>query len=88
MGGSGMLVTGLFPDMQQVARRLLARGVDSKYHYMRDCSLLLDGIPSFECAAQAEEQVLHLPAYPELSNRQIDFVATEVRQVVGEMGAG
>jgi len=80
-----MLVTALFPRMREVAGRLLAAGVDTKHQYMRDCSLLLDGSPSFEHAAQAEREVLHLPAYPDLSDRQIDFVAETVRRVVGEM---
>jgi len=81
-----MLVTALFPRMEEVSRRLLQLGVDTKHHYMRDCSRLLEGRPSFPAAAQAEEEVLHLPAYPELSAAQIDAIADRVRRVVDELG--
>jgi dTDP-4-amino-4,6-dideoxygalactose transaminase len=77
-----MLVTALFSDMPNVCDRLLKLGIDSKHHYMRDCSGLLDDRGHFPNAAQAEREVLHLPAYPELSDRQIDQVAARVRQVV------
>jgi dTDP-4-amino-4,6-dideoxygalactose transaminase len=81
-----MLVTALFPQMRQVARRLLELGVDTKRYYMRDCSHLLDGQPSFPRAARAEREVLHLPAYPELDPGQIDRVAERVERAVAELG--
>jgi dTDP-4-amino-4,6-dideoxygalactose transaminase len=81
-----MLVTALFPRMLEVARELQLRGVDTKHHYMRDCSGLLDARPSFPGAAQAEREVLHLPAYPELDEAQVDRVAAAVAGVVAELG--
>jgi perosamine synthetase len=81
-----MLVTALFPDMEQMANRLLKLGVDTKHHYMRDCSRLLEDGPSFPLAAQAEREVLHIPAYPELGERQIDWIAERVERAVREAG--
>jgi dTDP-4-amino-4,6-dideoxygalactose transaminase len=78
-----MLVAALFPRLGQVAAELLKQGVDTKHHYMRDCSGLADGEVSFPQAARAEGEVLHLPAYPELSEDQIDRVAEKVEGVVG-----
>jgi dTDP-4-amino-4,6-dideoxygalactose transaminase len=81
-----MLVTALFPQMQAMARRLLELGVDTKHHYMRDCSALLEDGGSFPRAAQAEREILHLPAYPEISDSKIDWIAERVQQAVDEVG--
>jgi dTDP-4-amino-4,6-dideoxygalactose transaminase len=78
----------MFPEMKRVTRELLRRGVDSKHLYMRDCSGLVEGGPSFENAARAEREVLHLPAYPELSEAQVDRVAERVEEVVELLAAG
>jgi len=83
-----MLVTALFPQMHEIARRLLELGVDTKHHYMRDCSALLDDGGSFHRAAQAEREILHLPAYPELSDSKIDWIAERVQQAVDEIDSG
>jgi dTDP-4-amino-4,6-dideoxygalactose transaminase len=77
-----MLVTALFPRLRETARELLRLGVDTKHHYMRDCSGLLEDAGSFPQAAQAEREVLHLPAYPELSDRQLDRIADRVERAV------
>lgn len=82
-----MLVTALFPQMRAMARRLLELGVDTKHHYMRDCSALLDGGGSFPKAAQAEREILHLPAYPEISDAKIDWIAERVQRAVDEIGS-
>jgi len=81
-----MLVTALFPRMEQVARKLLQLGVDSKHHYMRDCTRLIESDESFPRAARAESEALHLPAYPELSTSQIDRIATAVERAVESLG--
>lgn len=83
-----MLVTALFPEMQAMARRLLELGVDTKHHYMRDCSALLAGGEIFPNAERAEREILHLPAYPELSDSKIDWIAERVQQAVDELGSG
>jgi dTDP-4-amino-4,6-dideoxygalactose transaminase len=80
-----MLMTALVPEIQTVTHRLLARGVDTKYLYMRDCSGIGDAGESFPLAARAEREVLHIPAYPELSDRQIDHAADSLREVVAEV---
>ena len=82
-----MLVTALIPKLSEVAGRLLQLGVDTKHHYMRDCTSIGDGGGSFPRAARAEREVLHLPAYPELSSSQIDWIADRVRTAVTELGA-
>ncbi len=76
-----MLVAALFPRMPETAARLLAAGVDTKHHYMRDCSGLLDDGASFPVAARLEREVLHLPAYPELRPAAIDKIARTVADV-------
>lgn len=81
-----MLLTALLPKMGEVAHELLRRGVDTKHHYMRDCSGLLDSEQSFPRAAQAEREVLHLPAYPELGADQIDAIAEKIMQAVTTVG--
>jgi dTDP-4-amino-4,6-dideoxygalactose transaminase len=65
-----------------VAHRLLRLGVDTKHHYMRDCTGIGAAGGSFPHAARAEREVLHLPAYPELSDGQIDRIAEAVRSVL------
>lgn len=77
-----MLVTALFPNMQEVAESLLRVGVDSKHHYMRDCSGMFEGEATFPNSVRAEEEILHLPAYPQLSTAQIDSIAARTRKVV------
>ena len=81
-----MLVTALCERMQEVSAGLLRVGVDTKHHYMRDCSGMFEGEASFPNAARAEREVLHLPAYPQLSPSQIDEVARRTRQVVTSLG--
>lgn len=82
-----MLVTALMPRMQEVSKRLLELGVDTKHHYMRDCTAIGDAGGSFPRAAQAEREVLHLPAYPELDPSRIDWIADRIRRAVNELGA-
>ena len=36
---------------------------------------------------QAEREILHLPAYPEISDSKIDWIAERVRQAVDELGS-
>lgn len=84
-----MLVTALFPKMREMAAGLLRRGVDSKHHYMRDCTHLLQDGERFVNAAQTEAEALHLPAFPELSTAQIDRIADQVLTVVEQVeGSG
>jgi perosamine synthetase len=83
-----MLVTALFPNMPQVADRLLRLGVDTKHHYMRDCSAMFEHGGAFPNAARAEREALHIPAFPQLSASQIDRIAARVRQAVEEVDAG
>jgi dTDP-4-amino-4,6-dideoxygalactose transaminase len=84
---SYMLVTARVPDLEAFADELLRRGVDSKHHYMRDCSRLFDDAGEFPNAARAEREVLHLPAYPELGSRQLDRVAAAVESVAASLGS-
>lgn len=83
-----MLVTSLMPRLQEVSRRLLELGVDTKHLYMRDCSGMFEGDLSFPNAARAEREVLHLPAYPQLSAAQIDAIAEKTRKVVTTLDRG
>ena len=49
----------------------------------RDCCGLFDTDDQFPNAARAEREVLHIPAYPELSDGQVDEIARKVKQVGG-----
>ena len=51
-------------------------------------SALLDDGRTFPRAAQAEREILHLPAYPEISDSKIDWIAERVQQAVDEIGSG
>ena len=82
-----MLVTSLMPKLAEVSNRLLQLGVDTKHHYMRDCTSIGDGGGDVPNAARAEREVLHLPAYPELSPSQIDSIASQVRKAVTDLDA-
>lgn len=77
-----MLVTALFEEMKKVSEALLRRGVDTKHLYMRDCTGMFEGSQPFANAGRAEREILHLPAYPQLSTSQIDQIAARTREVV------
>ena len=68
-------------------RLLLRLGVDTKHRYMRDCSAIFETGETHPLAAQAEREVLHLPAHPELSPERVDEVADAVRSVVARTKA-
>jgi dTDP-4-amino-4,6-dideoxygalactose transaminase len=80
-----MLATVLASSLKKLAAALLKRGVDSKHLYMRDCSRMFEGEADFPNAARAEREVLHLPAYPEMSDSQIDRVASAVDEAMAEI---
>lgn len=82
-----MLVTILSNKPSELAAALLRRGIDSKHLYMRDCSRMFDGERVFPNAARAEREVLHLPAYPEMSDAEVDRVANAVTHAVAEIDA-
>lgn len=81
-----MLVTALMPKIHEVSGSLLRLGVDSKHHYMRDCTGIGEHGGEFPNAARSEREVLHIPAYPEISLSRIDWIAEQVRKVVTELG--
>jgi dTDP-4-amino-4,6-dideoxygalactose transaminase len=82
-----LLCTALVPDLTRAVRRLLDLGVDTKHHYMSDCArLFAEG--RHPCAAQAEREVLHVPAYPELAPAEIERVVGALASVAGELGPG
>jgi len=81
-----MLVTVLASKLSELASALLKKGIDSKHLYMRDCSRMFEGERSFPNAARAEEEVLHLPAYPEMSDADVDRVANAVDEAIAEVG--
>jgi len=80
-----MLVTVLANKLSELAASLLKKGVDTKHLYMRDCSRMFEGEQSFPNAVRAEKEVLHLPAHPELSDAEVDRVATAVGEVIAEL---
>ncbi len=77
-----MLVAARFAALELAATALLARGVDTKRGYMRDCSALLPEPREHPNAARLERQVLYLPAYADLSRAQLDRVAAAVEEVL------
>ncbi len=80
-----MLVTVLASKLSELAAAMLRRGIDSKHLYMRDCSHMFDGERPFPNAARAEKEVLHLPAYPEMSDAEVDRVAAAVSEAIVEV---
>jgi perosamine synthetase len=83
-----MLATVLAEDLPALAAALLKRGIDSKHLYMRDCSGMFEGEQSFPNAARAEREVLHVPAYPEMSEAEVDRVAKAVDGALSDIGQG
>jgi len=81
-----MLVTILTKRISALTRALLKKGVDSKHLYMKDCSRIFEGAGTFPNAARAEREVMHLPAFPEMSDVSVDRVAAAVRASVDEIG--
>jgi dTDP-4-amino-4,6-dideoxygalactose transaminase len=73
----------------KVRAQLEARGVETMIYYPRPLHLQQAyaslGYPqgSFPLAERACERVLSLPLYPELTDEQVAYVATAVREVVG-----
>jgi dTDP-4-amino-4,6-dideoxygalactose transaminase len=82
-----MLVSVLASRLSELAAALLKKGIDSKHLYMRDCSRMFDGQQPFPNAARAEKEVLHIPAYPEMSAADVDRVAKAVGEALAELGA-
>ena len=83
-----MLVTARVPRLAEVSNHLLKQGIDTKHHYMRDCSQMFETGQSFPNAARAEREVLHLPAYPDLSPDQIDRMADKIEAVLASVNGG
>jgi len=81
-----MLATVLADDLPALVAALLKRGIDSKHLYMRDCSRMFEGEQPFPNAARAEREVLHVPAYPEMSDAAVDRVANAVDQALSDIG--
>jgi perosamine synthetase len=77
-----MLLAGCFDDAPGMARALLARGVDTKRGYMRDCSGLLAQEARFEVASRVDRDLLHIPAFPALTPSQLDHVASAVEDAL------
>lgn len=82
-----MLVSVLASNLSALAGALLKKGVDTKHLYMRDCSHMFEGERPFPNAARAEKEVLHLPAYPEMSKADVDRVARAVEDSLVELGS-
>jgi len=80
-----MLVSVLAANLSELAAALLKKGVDTKHLYMRDCSRMFEGEQPFPNAARAEKEVLHLPAYPEMSAPDVDRVAKAVEDSLVEI---
>jgi dTDP-4-amino-4,6-dideoxygalactose transaminase len=81
-----MLLAARFADAPKVARALLARGVDTKRGYMRDCSGLLEEPADLPNATRVDREVLHVPAFYDLSEAEVDRVATALEAVLDELG--
>jgi len=82
-----MLVTVLAERLSELASSLLKKGVDSKHLYMRDCSRMFQGERAFPNAVRAEREVLHIPAYPEMTSDEVDRVAAAVTEAIAELDA-
>ena len=80
-----MLVSLLANNLSELAAALLKKGVDTKHLYMRDCSRMFDGERPFPNAARAEREVLHVPAYPEMSDADVDRVASAIVEAVAAL---
>ena len=81
-----MLLAARFANALQVARALLARGIDTKRGYMRDCSGLLEEPVELPNAARVDREALHVPAFPALTEPELDRVATALEAVLDELG--
>jgi dTDP-4-amino-4,6-dideoxygalactose transaminase len=53
---------------------------------MRDCSGLLEEPADLPNAARVDREVLHVPAFPDLTEAQVDRVATALEAVLDELG--
>lgn len=80
-----MLVTVLAERLQALTASLLKQGIDSKHLYMRECSGMFDGAGDFPNAVRAEKEVLHLPAFPEMSTSQVDRVGAAVARSMADL---
>ena len=82
-----MLVTARFQRVPEIAHRLLRLGVDTKYHYQRDCGVMFEGTgPACPNATRAEREILHPPAYAKLSTAAVDRVISSIEKVLDELG--
>lgn len=77
-----LLFSILVKNKEKMASHLLKHGVDSKRNYMRDCSQLFskegEQINIYPNAARLDNELLHLPCYPELSRSDISAIALKV----------
>ena len=79
-----LLFTMLVRDMEKTAIDLLKLGIDTKRHYMSNCSAIYDTGENFPNAVRADNEAIHLPAYPELNQRDIERIASIVKLTLKE----
>lgn len=79
-----LLFTILIRDMAKTAVDLLKVGIDTKRHYMSNCSAIYDTGENFPNAVRADHEAIHLPSYPELSQSEIEKIASCVNIALKE----
>jgi len=81
-----LLFSVLVKNKEKFASKLLTRGVDSKRNYMRDCSQLFEQKNHYPNAAQVDQELLHLPSYPELSESDLSFISQHLLDCLDKPG--
>lgn len=75
----------LIKNKKNIKKMLLKRGIDVSLGYMQDCSRL-DIFKEFkkDCpnASRAEDEILHLPVYSELTSFDLLYIADIISQIV------
>jgi perosamine synthetase len=72
-----LLFSILVKNKEKIASILLTKGIDTKRNYMRDCSQIFKkgGYPN---AARVDQELLHIPCYPELSEQDLSTISQQL----------
>ncbi|MBF0370592.1 MAG: DegT/DnrJ/EryC1/StrS family aminotransferase [Magnetococcales bacterium] len=79
-----LLFSALVPNLGEMSHKLLAQGIDTKRHYMRDCTAIFTTDDHCPTSQRADRELIHLPSYPGLSEDNLQRIAATLKGILQE----